>query len=200
MPARLTRLDLKSRYEIECGRSADAGDRRDSYGPNALGGAQLQPLRGTVCPIDQGRMLGPAGGPRRGASSSHARRVQRALSLGAESPGPAGAADYAGTDGTAARCDPLPPAARFTADSSKPIDKRWRRQQPVDNSTRHRGRESPDQNIASGFTISPVLPGTSGGATTSRNSHWLRRAAVSARRSSRGPSSSWRPIATSATR
>jgi hypothetical protein len=37
--------------------------------------------------------------------------------------------------------------------------------------TRRRGPESPDQNMASGFTISPVLPGTSGGATTSRNSH-----------------------------
>src|SRR5476649_1519309 len=56
-------------------------------------------------------MSGPPRDLGRGASPSHACRLHRTLSPGAESSGPAGPADYAGTDRTTAWRHPLSAAA-----------------------------------------------------------------------------------------
>ena len=53
-------LDLRSRHEMERGRSPDTGGGRDSGGPDALRGTQLQYLRRTVRPINERRMLEPS--------------------------------------------------------------------------------------------------------------------------------------------
>ena len=68
-------LDLRSRHKMERGRSPDTGGGRDSGGPDALRGTQLQCLRRTVRPISERRMLEPSRDSGSGASPSHARAL-----------------------------------------------------------------------------------------------------------------------------